>query len=193
MHYFVAIDPGTRYLGWAVFCADDKKKVGYFLISGCVTKKTKRQKKKKVSKSAWIGRIDYMVDRIVDLCNNANLYADELTVLIEQPMIFGSSKGRAALNSGAVGKLVACVFQLKGAIRSELPDTEIKLLPVRQWKGNLKKHVTAKRIKRSWGVVCAEGEDDETDAVGIGDYYLRKALRYKASKDKPKTKFLGDL
>ena len=54
----------------------------------------------------------------------------------------------------------------------------VELVPVRDWKGSVPKHITLKRIQRAWGW---RGMDHNiADAVGIGDWYIRKQLKFEA-------------
>jgi len=57
------------------------------------------------------------------------------------------------------------------------------LVKVSTWKGQVSKDITADRIKRRWGMEVHRL--DESDAIGIGDWYLCKSLKYKAVKGLP--------
>jgi hypothetical protein len=45
-----------------------------------------------------------------------------------------------------------------------------------QWKGNLPKRITIKRVNRNHGLGLQEvrGEHDEADAIAIGDWWWKK-------------------
>jgi len=162
----LCIDPGTRKMGVAVFELDGKKKRGRLLK--CFVEVISR---KKVAK--WQDRIDMMADKAIEICNKEK--PDR--VLIEQPRLFLSTrKGQAASNSGAVLKLMGMVYCMAGAL-GVVKGREVTLVGVQQWKGNVPKHITQKRVLWHWG--CKSGDDNITDAVGIGDWYIRKQLKYK--------------
>ena len=165
-----------------------------------------------------------------------------LRALIELPSVYSagpqgqgpaSSRAQAASNSGAIMKLASCVFSLREAIRSRIPDRvdfsilnanettlrvtrkslsatpkappmtqngallrtphglaslpvltgrpEVTLYPVSVWKGTTPKEITQKRMTRYWGWdPNAKGSShDEADAIGIGDYHIRRVLQYR--------------
>jgi len=87
-------------------------------------------------------------------------------------------------------KLNACVFTLRQMIVSrnyKTPATKIAkskvtvmLVPVNKWMGNRPKHVTKKRVEKHWNLTRAD--HNETDALGIGDWFVRKVLRYTPTK-----------
>jgi len=173
--YLLTIDPGTKRLGWAIFEFDYRFKIPKVCLyrSGFIAESSKTKD--------WIERIDLMTKQILGICQNLIFYSSEIKILIELPTNFaGSSKGAAALNSGSVGKLMACVFQLKGAISHVFPSFDIQLISVRTWKGNVPKTITEKRILKYWG---RKGKvNDESDAIGIGDWYIRNILKYQPIK-----------
>lgn len=162
-----AIDPGTKLLGWSHFILNHNAKTAVLVTSGIIQQSRSDE---------WIKRIDQTVDQVMEALTHTNGLPTQ--VLIEQPENFGSGRGSAVTNSGAVNKLIACVFQIKGAVRVAHPKYKVQLLPVRQWKGNVPKHITQKRIARHWGVTEFDSTD-ESDAIGIGDYWIRKVLVYK--------------
>lgn len=164
MTRLLCIDPGTRKMGMAEFKVNHKARTAkltrYFVV--LVPK----------SSGAWRDRIDLMANEAMSFCNTHKPHI----VLIEEPQLFlGSAKGRAASNSGAVLKLVAMVYCMVGALKALITDKVITV-PVRSWKGNVPKSITQKRVAKYWG--CKSGDDNITDAVGIGDWYIRKHLGY---------------
>jgi len=165
--HILSIDPGTRNVGWAIFGILKNNSV-VFVDSGFVHVPSKEE--------TWIPRIDEICIQILNVYWHHHIQTAR--VLIELPAVFvGSHKGRAASNSGAVGKILACVFQLKGVLSREFPSWEIDLIPVRTWKGNLPKERTEYRIQKYWGV---KGKtNDESDAIGIADWHIRKILKYR--------------
>jgi hypothetical protein len=117
----------------------------------------------------WLERIDAMVDGVSRVVGEV----DPGTVLIEQPEHFGGGgRAGAARNSGSVLKLMALVFSIRQMVLEVSAAASVVLIPVRTWKGQVPKVVTMNRVRRSWGW---EGTDDnEADAVGIGDWWIRK-------------------
>jgi len=165
--HILTIDPGTKNLGWAIFGLHTKNKAT--LVDSGFIKIPSKEKD-------WAKRIDLICIDLLNVYWSHHLHYAHL--LIEQPEIFaGSRKGMAASNSGSVGKLLACVFQIKGMISREFPQFDIDLISVRTWKGNLPKERTEYRIQKYWG---RGGEtSDESDAIGLGDWYIRRKLKYK--------------
>jgi len=161
----LCIDPGTRKMGMAVFEVNHKKKAGrlikYFVV--LVPK----------SQGEWQDRIDMMANKAIQFCNTSR----PDIVLIEGPRLFLSTrKGRAASNSSAILKLVAVVYCMAGALRALFTE-DVIVVGVQKWKGNVPKEITQRRVARHWN--CRSGDDNITDAVGIGDWYIRKQLGYK--------------
>jgi len=166
LRYILTIDPGTKNLGWAIFKLVTKNKAR-LIESGFIKVSTKEKD--------WIKRIDLICMELLNIYWRYHLH--DALLMIELPENFGSHKGMAASSSGSVGKLMACVFQIKGVISREFPHFEISLIPVRTWKGNLPKERTEYRIQKYWG---RGGEtSDESDAIGLGDYWIRRILKYK--------------
>lgn len=160
----LCIDPGTRKMGVAIFELDGKGRTGRLLK--CFVETV-------VKKHKWQDRIDMMAGKAIEICNREK--PDR--VLIEEPRLFLSTrKGQAASNSGAVLKLVGLVYCMAGAL-GVVKDREVVMVPVQQWKGNVPKEITQRRVVKYWG--CRSGDDNITDAVGIGDWYIRKQLKYK--------------
>lgn len=163
----LCIDPGTRHTGIAVFAIDEAREEGRLLKCFAID----------VKKSAgdWEVRVEIMLEQVLKSC----LLERPDRVFIEQPALFlSTAKGQAASNSGAVLKLVATVYYLAGALRTK--GYKVTFVPVRKWKGNVPKTITAKRVLRFWN--CRSGNNNITDAVGIGDYHIRKVLKYKPIK-----------
>jgi len=164
--HILTIDPGTKNVGWAIFGLRSRNQA--VLIDSGFIKIPSKEKD-------WTKRIDTICVDLLNIYWHHHLHFAHL--LIELPRVFGSHKGQAASNSGSVGKLMACVFQIKGVISREFPQFDIDLIPVNQWKGNIPKHITEQRILKYWGY---QGKtSDESDSIGIGDWYIRRKLKYK--------------
>lgn len=93
------------------------------------------------------------------------------TVVIELPEAWGTPKGIRASTSGAVSKLAFAV----GAIWywSLGVAHRVYLLTARQWKGQIPKSVTRKRLLTAC-LITSEASPDEADAVGLLEFFTHK-------------------
>jgi Holliday junction resolvasome RuvABC endonuclease subunit len=159
----LCIDPGTKTAGWALFFSQDNSTR---LIKSGIFKSCKE--------GTWIDHIDEIIAAALSefLGHNVN------KVIIEQPQVFMSGKGQAASNSEAVLKLMGFVFAIRSLFIHifKLQSSAITLVPVTTWKGQIPKNISADRIKRYWNV--EPKDNNEADAIGIGDWYFRKHLSY---------------
>lgn len=94
-------------------------------------------------------------------------------VFVEWPQVRGGAVGHAAAVRGDVSALAYCC----GAVCQMAHDFEqfstavVELLPVSEWKGQLPKAATNKRIARAIGTVDKQGNPFDShswDAVGVG-------------------------
>jgi len=157
MKKILCIDPSVQSLGWAVF--ELYEAYGVLINTGEI----------KIRKSNWIYRLDFMINQLYKLFI---LESIDL-ILIEQPIIYYSGRGAVAANSESIMKLCSFVF----AVRQMFLDyfhAEVQLVDVRKWKGQIPKSVTQKRNKKHWNF--ESDNDDISDAVGIGDWYIRKRM-----------------
>lgn len=160
----LCIDPGTKKTGWALIEYCPSLNHVSLKASGVIVAKSKD----------WIERIDEIIIQFTKMFEN-HTYSYLSKILIEQPQIFiGSAKGQAANNSGSVMKLTALAFSIRTHF-SHKSLAEIAMIPVKKWKGDQKKSITAMRVKRYWRHV--DVDDNETDAIGIADWYFRKQLK----------------
>ena len=116
-----------------------------------------------------------------DMAKQLPLRVDGWTVVLEFPEHYsggGSAKAQGAANSGSTLKLAAMV----GALMMQWSEAgaNVELVTPSTWKGQVPKSVTAMRVKRHWNWVSAS--EDETDAVGLFDWCVRKNLSYEAVK-----------
>jgi hypothetical protein len=164
----LAIDPSIRALGWSVFEVDESAGAARLLRSGVQRTRGGREE------VDWVERLDMMVDFVIGLCLERGKECS--VVVIELPSVYAGGRGDAASASGSIMKLSSLVFALRQALLGE--GIEVQLVPVRKWKGTLPKHITERRVRIYWHW---KGSDhNESDAVGIGDYWIRKELRYKS-------------
>lgn len=158
-HRLLAIDPSTKALGWAVFTLAPNR-----LIESGVMRQ--RNDDGPDDEPAWLMNLDEVVEKVRCVCTEHGISL----AVIEQPQMFGSSRGKAAAASGSILKLTAVAFALRE--RLMVLGVDVLMVPVSRWKGQTPKLITQKRVRRVWGW---EGNDhNEADAVGIGDWYLRK-------------------
>lgn len=159
----LCIDPGTKTTGWALFFSQ-----------GPTVRLIKSGTLKSHKEGTWVDHIDGIIREAIAEFSGHNIWQ----VIIEQPQVFMSGKGQAASNSEAVLKLMGLVF----AIRSlfiyifKLPACSTMLVPVTTWKGQVPKSIIAGRIKRYWDVEPTD--NNEADAIGIGDWYFRRHLSW---------------
>jgi len=105
-----------------------------------------------------------------DLQGLPYVYPKRDVAVIEQPQLWGAYKSVASAQSGALLSLHILVGALFWYCNKNFFRT--KLIPVSVWKGQLPKRVTKKRMETKYDVKFAT--DDESDACGLGDYYLTK-------------------
>lgn len=96
---------------------------------------------------------------------------NETAVYIEYPDYEQSNRGQKAAETGGLGKLilsagVAFTVFIRLVARSEL----LKLIRPIQWKGQVPKPVTRKRMEEKYELQEGLLTDDEIDALGLADY-----------------------
>ena len=149
----MCIDPATEDLGIAVF----EDKPWKLVWSACLHGRG----------NDWLERMDYLVGCVAE---EIVRHRPRLLV-IEDMEVRLSAAGQGAVNSGSLGKLIGCVHSLRTT--GVALGCRVHLVPVSRWKGQVPKEVTQRRVRTHWGW---QGEDhNEADAVGIGDWYLRKS------------------
>lgn len=115
-------------------------------------------------------RTDWCVDALGGLMEESPVGWANVLVLIEEPAHYDGGAGTAARNSGAILKLLGLAASIRGRVISY--GGHVIMVPVRRWKGTVPKAVTARRIQRAWN--WTGSDHNEADAVGIGDWWLRK-------------------
>jgi len=146
----VAIDPGTKETGIAVF------QRGYLVHAVLCRDKHKD----------WKIRCQQIRLQVSIFCCQQIDCA-----IIELPSYEFSVRGRAAARTDSTIKLA----YLCGLIGATLEAEDgIHLVTPRQWKGGLPKTVTAQRVKDKYSLIKDETNHNVLDAVAIGDWYLRK-------------------
>lgn len=155
----LSIDPSTKTLGWALFDRRNGSADWRLVRSSYIRRRPKAD---------WMQGIDDMVAQLMGVAKKYGVHV----VVIEKPQVFGGNAGVAAANTESVMKLSACVWAIRQAMRYVAPVMHVELVNVNKWKGQTPKSVTQMRVRRHWGW---DGKDhNEADAVGIGDWWIRK-------------------
>lgn len=94
----------------------------------------------------------------------------ESTVVIEKPQLWGAYKSVASMHSGDLLGLHLLVGALYWWAVERFESHRVYLIPVSEWKGQLPKKITQKRMEKRYGVKFST--DDEADACGLGTHYL---------------------
>lgn len=149
----LAIDPGTQKTGIAVMYTDKDDEVYVYA-------------RELIKASGSVGkRCEKIVDKIVMAADRAK---PDL-VICEYPALYGGSEtGMAARESGRITILFTFCGMIYEALRAK---RNLRFVTAIKWKGNLKKHHTASRIDRDYGIRDTE---DIIDAIGIGDWYMKE-------------------
>jgi hypothetical protein len=168
----LALDPSVNNMGYAVFATQyiEPAIIAYQLVASGVLLSDKESKKQVLEK-----RIETMLHKMASMewyaeggWANGGLVVIE-QVVIEQPEPWGSYKSMASDKSGSLVMLHLMVGALIGWF-AQKADTEVRLVKVSQWKGQLPKKVTQDRLKKRYGRVF---QSDEADAVGLGEWYIK--------------------
>jgi Holliday junction resolvasome RuvABC endonuclease subunit len=151
----LTIDPGTQALGWAV--CDLSGGVRRVASGALVQERVK-------GRGDWLRRVDEMVKGVVEIVERL----DPRVVVIEKPELFGSGRGMAAAGSGSVEKLMAMVYTLRAVLICDAGflTSNVELVPVSRWKGQVPKSVTLLRVRRAFPAWRGTTHD-EADALGI--------------------------
>jgi hypothetical protein len=165
----LSLDPSILHLGWAIMRdaiiydsqkAQERKFVlcdyGTILAS-------------KVKKLEFVDRMRYVLTELNELV----IDSDVECLVIEKPEPWGSYKSLASSRSGSLEILTILTGALAGWCIGQ--GLEVRFIKVSQWKGQLPKHMTKKRMERKYNV--AFKTTDEADAVGLGDWYLTNCER----------------
>lgn len=158
MALLLAVDPSINTLGWAIFDIPAK----HLYASGTLkTDKAARQKSLQERIANTIRELKEIIE--ADL-------PDIESVVIEEPQQWGAYKSVASQHAGSLMGLYLTVGTLFGVFY-EL-DKEVSLVKVSQWKGNLPKHLTIKRVNQRFDTQLTMADNNEADAIGIGAFWL---------------------
>ncbi len=161
----LAIDPSIMSLGWAVFipCADAHPHLVSF---GTVKRETGGLPLEQ--------RIDVIIEGLEEAITSLTFPISKCeAVIIEKPQLWGAFKSVASMHSGALLALHILVGALYWWGKTRF--FKAHLVPVSEWKGQLSKEITQRRMEAKYSVKFKT--DDESDAVGIGDHYITKGAK----------------
>jgi len=159
----LSIDPSVLSLGYACF------EGGKLITFGTV--------KKKNGKLPLEARIINIIEGLEEELTLLNLPISKCEAcVIEKPQLWGAFKSVASMHSGALLSLHILVGALFWWGQTRF--FKAYLIPVSEWKGQLSKEITTKRMEQKYGVKFKT--NDESDAVGLGSYYIEKRLNRKA-------------
>lgn len=155
----LAIDPGLRNMGWAVL--ETANLLQYGLIKAQSAHKDEPWVKRALRASGEVGGLidEWRPERLA----------------CEMPVELQSYKGRAALASGAVRKLAFLVGVIGGLARAR--GINFTIYEPMQWKGNVPKEITRKRVLRRYPDVPPDTDHNIIDAIGIGMHHIEKIRR----------------
>jgi len=104
---------------------------------------------------------------------HCGLMGERGRLVIEMPEVWGGFKAAMSTKTGVLHKL----FFFVGALWQWGRERQLSpvLIPVREWKGQLPKEVTRKRVEDTFGIKTKNTH--EADAIGLGLYYLKKATQ----------------
>ncbi len=164
MKKVLAIDPSIMNLGWAILNTPPERP--QLLDYGTV-----------ICETAKLPLETRMNTTIMGLEDAIRHHLDSIDiVVIEKPQLWGAYKSMASMASGAL----LCLHILTGALywwaANLFESHNTFLVPVSEWKGQLPKEVTQKRMEKRYNVKFAT--DDESDACGLGTYAITETKQY---------------
>jgi len=104
-----------------------------------------------------------------------SLFHQNATIVVEMPQTWSTSRGVPAKYGGSLQKL----FFLVGVIYGNLhhpPASQIRLVTVSEWKGNIPKKVTFNRMVKKYKLQMQPTARNlnVTDAIGLADYEITR-------------------
>ena len=153
----VGIDPSVRHAraGWAVL---RHRRPGSALVeAGTIDIPDER-------KLPWPIRAIVIAHEAIRIAEQASAGI----IVCEMPAVFHSARGRQGTRTEAIQKL----YYLVGCIAGKADELGIPFetyTPI-QWKGNIPKEVTIRRINRKYGTSISD--NNVADAVGIAAYHI---------------------
>ena len=160
----IAIDPSIKSLGYAIFINEELYASGTLAIPIDTSK-------------PLVQRIIEMYQLVSltfePIITPAKLANRQCILIIEQPQVFVTPTQVANVSTGSfsaqdilkltmmVGALIAFGYERRSSVQLVTPI---------KWKGNLKKWQTKERMEKKYSKVFRT--PDESDAVGIGDWFI---------------------
>ena len=145
----IAVDIGTRQLGWSLFTN------GEYYRSGVL----------KSSKINWVENIERIYYKLKIVIEKYNID----TFIFEKPEFWMYGKGITGATSGSIVKLSVSLGAFLSIVFNQA-NKKIILIEAKKWKGQLPKRVTMKRINK---IIKKDiKNDNESDAIGIGLFHL---------------------
>lgn len=158
----LAIDPSVLHLGWAEMRKDPKTIETQLISFGTV------EAPEELKQTGLVTRLTWMIETLDDI-----IWLAPLTyIVIEQSEMWGAYKSMASSRSGSLQMLTMLTGALVFWAVTKVGDKNVRLVKVSTWKGQLPKLVTKKRMETKYN--CKFRTDDESDAVGLGDWYLER-------------------
>lgn len=151
----VSLDPSVNNVGWAIYDSSKKSKDG---------------------KAAWTwGKWKLEGDnyqmRLVDAVERMTVIIGELDILItEWPMFYSSQAGQVAAHNNYTINLAGFCAYVAG--RYNLNHRNWYLITASQWKGTVKKEITARKFFRYFKCNPNMYSDHEIDAIMLLHYWL---------------------
>ena len=163
-----SIDPSINSLGWACFDAKESTHANLFASGTIVAPKNNKS-------MLLVERIQWMICEVqIQLVRIQldTICTSEFAIVIEQPESWGAYKSIASTHSGSLLGLHILVGALLGWGFGF--TSNVVLIKVSAWKGQLPKHVTKERMEQKYNTSFKTY--DEADAVGLGCWYIQSKL-----------------
>lgn len=155
----MSVDPGTHSTGYCIMNLDLKLKSHGLL---------------KARKKTWRENCDLILTQLIDV--SSRFKPDVL--ILEYPEYWAGSCGFAARESGSLLKLsflCGCIY----AYFNTVFPVNIYLVTPSQWKGQLSKEVTNRRLSKIYPNDVNSSLDHNTvDAIGIAYFSIEKKIIY---------------
>lgn len=164
--FLVTIDPSIIKTGIAVFSGG--KLLNAVTVSASASSRGIGEESDKAEYD--------LLQRILRFIKREIGVSKEVIFILEKPMHFGngSARGSAAASSGRIGKLYRIEGIICGMLRMEYGYLAVMEITPLEWKGNLPKEVTTRKVNETHGLeLMSTGTDsDKADAIAIGDRVL---------------------
>lgn len=154
----IGIDPGLNHP--ALACIDD---LGNLKRSIRIDP---RQKEQLITRYRQLN--NEMRD-VLDIIENTVEPCTNFYFIIEMPQFFNTSKGSKTAERQDLSKLCTAFGIILANVLRITPETNVKLITPIEWKGNLPKRITRKRMETIYGDL-SDSSDDEVDALALARY-----------------------